>query len=378
VLAAAWCLALFGACGSEDAKKKRPGASYPGDAGHGGDEAGAMGPLAGQAGSAGNVELGGDANAGTSAEAGAATSPGGDTGAGGASAAGSGALPDAGSTAGGLGGAGGGPATRVFASVTALYDALDTQDLGEGDSWRVEWESDSRVTAGAISGTVNQGLPDPSVLDQGVLPLKVFKAADWTSLDTADSLSFDADGYPTVTLAANAAASASATARLSHARYSFRRFTLARLRIAQDTTTTTPFSGASFQLWDIDGKNRLIGNHFVEAGGGTQSVAIDYYRDGTVVLTGGSGTSAHSRVFEGLWSLTVANAVSPTLNVTMRLETLPGVSLGADNANIVGHGDWSLDQGFDYAPALSTYRSIGGTGTSSATGVALEVKRYVP
>ncbi len=65
-------------------------------------------------------------------------------------------------------------------------------------------------------------------------------------------------------------------------------------------------------------------------------------------------------------------------SLTMRLDDLQNTALGSDSSAIVGHGDWSKDLGFDYAPYIGMFRTAGGSGTATATGVSLEITRYVP
>jgi len=127
------------------------GASSAGGVADGGD------PALGSGGVGGEVERGGAPQVGQGgAEAGQGTT-------------------DAGAGGGGAGG------TQVFSTITALYDAIDAGELAEGDAWRIEWATDGRVADGSIAGVVEEGLPEPSVLDQGVLPLKLFAAADWVA-----------------------------------------------------------------------------------------------------------------------------------------------------------------------------------------------------
>jgi hypothetical protein len=121
----------------------------------------------------------------------------------------------------------------------------------------------------------------------------------------------------------------------------------------------------------------LSGNHFLSGGVG-HGVAFEYYHGGAQVLTGGIVTTTHAKVFEGFWNLTPASPNSATLDMTMRLDTLQGALLGTDSSAVVGHGDWSLDQGFDYVPYLGVFRTAGGSGTTTATGVSLEITRYLP
>lgn len=382
---------LFAACGSDDGKKKSPrdpfgeagegaggGSSSPGAAGAPASRAG-EGPItAGASGVGAQGGAGGTEPVVNGGAGGKVDEMNG--GAGGASPAeaGGGGASQSGAGASGTGGAEPEP-VQVFTTITALYDAIDDASLEEGDAWRVEWQGDARVAAGSIAGDLLQGVPSPHVLDQGELPLKLFEAIEWEHRGgVAGSLTFDGDGYPSFTLATNANAGASAAAILNRERYAFRRFSRARARMAQDLTGAAAFSGLSLQLTNADLQTRLIGNHFVEAGGATQSVAIDYYNAGTQVLTNGVGTSPHDRVFEGFWNLVVADPASPSLTVTMQLQTMASVSLGQDSSGVAGQGDWSQDTGPDYAAMFSLYRQAGGSGTSSAVAVSLEVDRYVP
>ncbi len=357
----------FGGCGSSDEKHKVRDTSAGGQAGDGGN--GAAAGSAGAPDGAGAGPVLGSAGEGGAVASGGATNPAG-AGQGGAEAG----QPGTGTDAGAGGGADG---PRIFSTITALYDAIDAAELAEGDAWRVEWATDGRVAAGSITGVLEQGVPRPPVLDQGVLPLKLFTATDWLAGGLAGSLSFDADGYPTLALGTNAVAGVAASARLSFVRYKFRRFTSARMRIAQNMSTVATASGVQFELWDGGGQNRLSANHFYSGGVG-QGVALDYYHGGIQVLTGGVVTTTHPRIFDGFWNLVPASPTSVTLNVTMRLDDLQSAALGSDSSAIVGHGDWSQDLGFDYAPYIGMYRTAGGSGTATATGVSVEITRYVP
>jgi hypothetical protein len=355
--------AWFGACGSSDGKNRARDVT---SAGQGGDGAAGATAGAGASSAAGSLE-GGEPALGSGGVAGAVDG-------GAAPVAQGGAEAGQGTADAGAGGATTG--SRIFPTITALYDAIDAAELAEGEAWRVQWLADARVAEGSIAGVLDQGLPEPPVLDQGALPLKLFEAPDWVAGGLAGSLSFDSDGYPSISLATSAAGVAG-SARLNFARYKFRRFTRARMRIAQDLSTASTSTGVQFELWDSDGQNRLSGNHFLSGGVG-HGVALDYYHAGTQVLTGGIVTTTHAKVFEGFWNLTPASPNSATLNMTMRLDTLAGAALGSDSSAVVGHGDWSLDQGFDYVPYLGMFRTAGGSGTATATGVSLEITRYLP
>ncbi|HTQ08067.1 MAG TPA: hypothetical protein VMI54_29640 [Polyangiaceae bacterium] len=342
---------------------------------------------AGGASAAGGSNSGGRGGTGPSAGTGALGEPGGGGAGGEAGEGGAGALGGSGGSQAGQGGAAGeaGQAgasgnehAHVFRTITALYDAIDAATLVTGDSWSVTWTSDAHVDAGHIAGTLAAGAPSPSVLDQGPLPLKLFGASDWTAVSSeSGTYSFDADGYPVIALASNASASDYQGLALNATRYGFRRFTRADMRLSQDMTGAADLSGVSFRLGDAAQQNILIGNHFVEVGGATMSVAFDYVTAGTQTLTGGQPASS-TRVFDGTWSLVPASATSSTLTMTMALESLASSELGSDTADVPGQGDWSTDTGLTYAPIFELYRATGGSGTSSATAITFEVQRYEP
>lgn len=389
------------ACGSDEGRRKdRDGAG--GDAAgqaSGGEAAGGeASPVAGNgaglggAGAGGTLPavLGGAAGAETAGGSGSAGQPetgvGGDSlggqAAGGAGAGGAGAAGAAASNAGDSGAAGaggaGGVSTQVFASITDLYDAIETAQLGEGDAWQVAWTADARLAEGSISGNISAGVPSPSVFDHGALPLKLFEPSDWTKLTADGTLTFDADGYPIVSLPANAAAGGLVRAKLNHARYAFGRFTLASLRIAQDLSGASPFSGVAFELWDGADQNALVGNHFVEAGGGTMSVAVDYYKDGAQILTNGVGATTSTRLFEGIWNLYPDSPLVVAPAFTMQIRNLQGTALGTDSSAISGQGDWSQNLANQNVPVIRIYRGAGGTNTSTAVGVSFQLTRYTP
>jgi hypothetical protein len=350
------------------------GGSHAGGSGGttGGSGGGSSGRGAGGRGGSGGIEVGSPGGAGAG-EAGEEN---------GAGAAGKGESGQAGQGgANGEAGAGGENGTaheHVFHTITALYDAIDGAQIANGEAWSVSWASDAHVAAGALSGTLTASQPTPSVLDQGPLPLKLFAASDWTAYENeSGSYHFDADGYPVIELGTSTGDDYQAL-YLNATRYAFHRFTLANLRIAQDLTGAADLSGISFRLADAAEQNYLIGNHFVEVGGTTTSVALDYVTSGTQTLTGGQPATTSDRVFEGIWSLFPASPTSATLTMTMELESLTGDDLGSDSADVPGQGDWSTNTGLAYAPVFGLYRAAGGSGTSSATALTFQVQRYQP
>lgn len=363
------CCAVSVACGSSSTDK----VTGSGGTGAGGT---ASGGASGGAGRGGSSARGG--SAGSNASSGAAGEAGrGEIGvAGQGGAAGEIGNGSGGEAEGGEGGAA--PTAHVFSTITALYDAIDGGTLAEGDDWTVAWAADPRVTsAGSITGAVVQHLPSPSVFDHGALPLKLFAAKDWTTVGPANGLSFDASGYPVLQAANDSGDVVQVRTKLNYARYAFGRFTEVRLRASQDLTGAAVYSSVAFTLWDENDMNGLVGNHFVEVGGGSMSVAMDYWSAGVQTLSLGSPAST-ARVFDGFWSLTPNIPFTSTLTVNHAQYGLDESFKGQQSEVINGQGDWSNDTGLEYSAGFRLFAFNGGTGTSSAVGITLAITRYEP